>query len=379
MKAHILDDDALAAIPPQVLSAFAREIGFSWKKLFGKHADVYASEKYGEIVLPRTTQISDYTDVTSKFISFISQIEERDELEIYRDLVVGGQDVIRIRAYGGDNDGSIALDAGVKIVECAREMLLAVACATRSPQRVYRAGANRDASEYMNKVRLGQTEHGSFVITMLSPVPPSLQLSLLPNEWEQIDEAPVERRITRQLIDALEASKSAIEGAVAGVPDSFELAVKKGVSANFCEAIAGLAEKSGKLDISLTWAKTRPAPIRTSKVRFTRDDAEVLFEAARTFRRKEPRPDVSLSGWVVKCARSQDDSFGTITLKTVVDEKFQSVIVFLDGANYAAAVNAHKNQTPILINGDIERVGARWHITGGSVTTITGDEDDIET
>ena len=86
---------------------------------------------------------------------------------------------------GRENNGSVLLDEGVELVSQAREMLLAAACATTTPQPVYRAGANRKAGEYMKRVRLGQTEHGSFAVTLMAPVPPMLQMAS-GETWDQI-------------------------------------------------------------------------------------------------------------------------------------------------------------------------------------------------
>ena len=76
------------------------------------------------------------------------------------------------------------------------------------PQRMFRAGRNQKAAAYVDKVRLGQTEPGSFVVNMLVPVSPSLtepeptQLPLL---------EPFERRATRMLVSGLRASREATE------------------------------------------------------------------------------------------------------------------------------------------------------------------------
>ena len=59
-------------------------------------------------------------------------------------------------------------------------MVLAAACSLREPRPVYGARNDREANEFMRRVRLGQTEVGSFVVTILSPVvPPEVQLTLL--------------------------------------------------------------------------------------------------------------------------------------------------------------------------------------------------------
>src|SRR4051812_12848880 len=79
----------------------------------------------------------------------------------------------------------------------------------------------------------GQTEHGSFVVTLLAPVPPLLQPKLDPS-WASPADEPMERLVTRRLMQALEASRTAAEMALSGDAKAFEDAVNAGVSANLC-------------------------------------------------------------------------------------------------------------------------------------------------
>jgi hypothetical protein len=285
MKAHILDSHALCAISPAALAAFARSENWIKVEGFGDHADVYAGEGRPEIVVPRTDLLADYASAVSRLIEVFAKCTDSDELMVYRDLVGADRDVVRVRVHGADRDGSVALDAGVTIVAKAREMLLAAACAVRTPQPIYRPHTNREANDYMRRVKLGQTEHGSFVVTLLAPVPPLLEAEQ-GRTWASLNDEPLERIITRRLMEALEASRHAAELARSGDVAAFENAVTSGVSANLCEAVAGLIEPSDGLDISLTWARTRPTPETQRKVAFSSKDAEILREAARTFRQR---------------------------------------------------------------------------------------------
>lgn len=376
MKVQILDSDALRAISPAALAAFARGEGWSKIEAYGTHADVYRGTERPEIILPRTDRLGDYASVVSRLISAFSKIIDRDEPATYRDLVGADRDVVRVRAYGGDEDGSVPLDVGVKIVSQSRDMLLAAACAARAPQPLYRAGANKEAIDYMRRVKLGQTEHGSFVVTLLAPVPPLLQPPLDPS-WANLDDEPIERRVTRRLMSALEASRNAAELALSGDADAFEKAVSLGVSANLCEAVASLIEQSNGLDISLTWARTRPTPEAQRKVVFSGNDAGILKEAARTFRLRQPKPDVTLFGTVHKLKRDQDEVEGFVTLKALIEDKSQSVSAVLDQTNYSVAVQAHGSKTPVIVTGDLERVKQRWQLTNASVREVlTNDESD---
>jgi hypothetical protein len=166
MKATIEDRDALAAISPSALSAYVRAEGWSRVEKFGDHSDVFVREKYPELILPGIDTLGDYLDVVSNIIQLLARSESRDEMQVYKDLVVADRDVIRVRAPEADDDGSVRIEAGLGIILQARDMLLSAACAAKEPRPTYRAGKIKEASSYMDRVRLGQTEHGSFIVAL---------------------------------------------------------------------------------------------------------------------------------------------------------------------------------------------------------------------
>jgi hypothetical protein len=162
MKTQIVDSQALRAITPAALAAYARGEGWAHVDAYGQHSDVYAHPDRPELVIPRTKSLADYPRVVAELIGILAETSGRDELALYRDLIGADRDVVRVRARASADDGSVSLAAGVGLVENAREMLLAAACAATNPQPLYRAGANKEANDYLQQVRLGQTEHGSF-------------------------------------------------------------------------------------------------------------------------------------------------------------------------------------------------------------------------
>ena len=319
MKTRILDVKALKAITSAALAAYARSEGWKRSEPYGAHADIYVRDEQPEIILPRTERLADYAAVVSRLIGVFSEVKGQNESATYQDLTRADHDVVRVRAIGSEGDGTIPLDTGVELVSRAREMLLAAACATRHPQPVFRAGANREASDYMKRVRLGQTEHGSFVVTLMTPaVAPPFQPSL--DMWDNFDDEPMERQVTRRLVEALEASRDAVERTHSedGMSSAFESAVSKGVSANMCEAVANLIHQSSRLEVSVSWAKTRPAPEARRSITFSESDATILKEAARAFRARQPRPDTTLFGCVHKLRRDRHEVEGLVALKAEV-------------------------------------------------------------
>ena len=374
MKTNIQDRDALLAVSPVALSAYARAEGWSKAEPYGDFSDIYVAGGLPEIILPRTENLSDYADVVSTLIGIFARVAAVDELTLYRDLVTADRDVIRMRVADSD-DGTVSMNEGVDFVRGAGDIVLAAACSYYKPQTLFRAGANREARAYLRQMRLGQTDHGSFVVTLLSPVvPPPMQLTLDLSPEELPDDAE-ERRITRHLAGSLKAARRAIEGTVGGESDAFAEVVEKGVSANLCEALDRMLMPFSTMDVSFVWARTRPMPKARELIRFSNDDAPVLREAARAFRQRGPRHDESLVGFVNILSRAEDQEAGRIRLKAEVDGQMHSVNAVLDQSEYARAIQAHAQQATVIAEGDLERVNQRWNLLNARIKTIISNDE----
>ena len=375
MKTRILAPSALATVSPAALAAYVRGEGWMKTEPYGQHGDIYKADDRPELILPRTDRLVDYVSVVSRLLGILSEVNGQDEIAIYRDLTGADHDVVRVRAIVSEEDGTVPINQGVEMVAQAKEMLLSAACATRSAQAVYRAGANREAADYMKQVRLGQTEHGSFVVTMMGPVPPLLQSVPYPS-WVDYDDEPYERQVTRRLVEALEASRDAAEKAHSGDgAAAFESAVDAGVSANLCDAMAKLIEGTNGLEVSVSWARTRPTPDLRRRIRFSESDAGAFKEAARLFLAREPRLDTRLFGTVNKLTRGEHEIAGQATFRMDIDGKNQSVSAILDQRSYSVAIHAHGARNPVIVTGDLERVKQRWHMANATVREFVTDDD----
>ena len=376
MQANIHDRDALLAVSPTALSFYARTAGWRRHEPYRAHSDVYVGEDLPEIILPRTERLGDYASVVAELIEVFAQVMREDELSVYRSLVTTDRDLIRLRA-GESQDGSVTINDGVNLIAGARDMLLAVACSLRETKAVYRAGANRNATDLLERVRLGQTDQGSFVVTLLTPVVPPPMPELFPDNTDQ--DAPIERRLTLRLMEALAAAQQATERTAAGEENAFGASVESGVSANLCEALEKIIGSYPTLDVSASWAQTRPAKAPQRAVRFGRADAPLLREAARLFRERAPKPDVRLQGYVQRLTRAEDEADGTIQLRAFVDEDQtpRSVTALLERQDYERVVQAHKNQASVVLCGDLERMGQRWRLLNPQLKgVLRNDETD---
>ena len=186
--------------------------------------------------------------------------------------------------------------------------------------------------------------------------------------------------MTRRLAESLEAARNAIEQTNRGEKFSvFEEAVRRGVNANLCEAAASLIERGHGLDISITWAQTRRTPEKRHNINFAPPDADVLREAGKVFRNREPRPDESFEGYIVKLARDEPHEVdGRATLKTFVDERPVAVLMDLPQKLYDEAVRAHKTNQAIAITGDLVREGHRWRLKNPRDLSLMMIDDEVE-
>ena len=222
-------------------------------------------------------------------------------------------------------------------------------------------------------MRLQQTEHGSCVVTLLTPVVPPPQPSLCPDHDDP--NTPIERQLTRRLVEALRTAREVAGCAAAGEACAYRESVASGLSANLCEALVRTIEPFATLDIDVSWARTRPMPAPAAELRFGRADAPLLKEAARMLRRRAPRPDTRLHGFVRPMKREPADIDGVIRLAAVVDGQPQSVAAVLESEDYDRAVQAHRDKALVVLTGDLDRRGQRWRLLNPRLENVVCESD----
>tara|TARA_R100000935_G_scaffold16877_1_gene33334 strand:+ start:1486 stop:1893 length:408 start_codon:yes stop_codon:yes gene_type:complete len=125
---------------------------------------------------------------------------------------------------------------------------------------------------------------------------------------------------------------------------------------NTCVALASLAEHGHGLDISVTWASTRPTPEARHKIEFTREEGEIFREAAVYLRRVEPRPSERIAAFVIKLDRGPDQDDGRVSLKTFLDGKPVSIAASFNPDMFRVASEAITDKKSVLVSGDLGRV-----------------------
>ena len=361
MKVEVRDAAALSALKPLEMAAYLRAMGWRKDADFDAKGSLWllavADGEEFDITLPLKRDLADYVLRMGEVLQTLALAERRSQLEILRDIMTTTADLVRIRApsHSGEN-GTLPLEQAVSFVERTRDMMLSAACAALEKRAFFAKRKSQQAMDYLREVRMGQTEQGSYVLTILSPVVPELkaaQEELLPTE-------PYERKVIRTLVAALDALGEAARGAAMnGDMAPFTEAVGRGVSANLCDAVVGLAEVSPgeALDILVSWSRTRPVEDNVPAwVQFGSDSIPIIQEAARHFRDTAPVEDFEVEGFVTRLQRGTMATEGEVIVEGIVEGQMRRIGMLLGPNNYGDAVRAHKDRLKVKCTGELAKM-----------------------
>ncbi|NNM60730.1 MAG: hypothetical protein HKM03_01015 [Steroidobacteraceae bacterium] len=382
MKAAIHDADTLRGLKPLEVVQYLRAKGWQQEGDLGSKATLWVTggDTDDEIILPMRRELGDFDLRMSEVLRTLEKVEARSQLDILRDLQAASSDLIRIRAPTGNTaDGTIPIEAAVTFVERARDLMLAAACAAIDKRSYFATRKPSQATDYLDQVRMGQTERGSFVLTILSPVTPLLKPadtgSLFPAEPPE----PFERSVTRTLALSLAAVRAAADMAAAqGNPKAFIDAVGQGVSANLCEALVGLAQisPSDGLDIGISWSPNRAIAASTpQRVTLPADTIPLLKEAARLFRETGPVEDFELQGGVVGLSRPEGTAIGRVTVAGFIEGRARKVLLDLVEPDYTTAIRAHEEEAIVLCTGELVKEGRSFRLQNPRRFRMLGDSE----
>ncbi len=354
MRTALFDEKELRSISPDILAAYAAAAGWKIVGEYGSHCDLYGAADKPEIIIPRTNQLVDYASGVAELIQYFTAVAEKDAQSVFLDLTYARCDVIRARVES-ESDSAPIIDA-VGLMNGSKNLLTATLRSLDNPKPTYHGPIGKYAS-VLNNIRFGQTEKGSLVMTMLtSDIEPASQEQ---GELIKTQKYPTERRMTRRLMEALDAARAAVDQTAEGERGAFERAIKKGVSSNLCKALVKMAKPFPSLRIETTWAKTLPMKTDFSEAHFFKGDVGILKEAAAELKQQKEMPDKILTGIVERLHRPENKKKGTITLKTTLEGEIRRVSAVLEEGDYAKAIQAHDKEAQITLSGILEQTDGK--------------------
>ncbi|HEX8579104.1 MAG TPA: hypothetical protein VF655_05865 [Allosphingosinicella sp.] len=360
----------VSAVSPDALQAFLTARGWAPDGPQGPSGRYYTkegSEVAGSVLVVTKPTSPHFRAATSLLIDKVADIEGLSREALLRDLTMAAFDVVRVRLVDAD-DAAVELDRVIKIVREARSALTAAAnaAASRMPRKNYAGRQHESVGEFADRVRLAQTERGSFVLPLLCPYSydPSETL-MMPREW-------FGRRVTKTFVSAVEAVDEAL--GYAGGSNEFEAfleGVPRGVSANMCAALARIAEAAGRIELSVRWALPEPELFAPRAVTIDSSAAPVLLRAAAKMVEADPPPPEPLLAFVTKLHQP-----GHAIVETVIEGRHRNIHLQIPLELRDTFSRAWNDRQPLVIYGELAAEGNRLHMRTLHAALAAVEDDD---
>lgn len=372
MNVTITDPNTIDGISPVALASYLRARGWHrGPEMTGGLAQTWAwrvsddgaADEIVEVIVPDDREMRDFRRRVRETLETLGEIERRSQLDILADIQCISSDVIRWRwIQASSEDGTIPLEQGHQFFALVRNQLLAAACSAVEPLQFFASRKPAPAVEFLRQARLGQSERGSYVVTVHSPVPPAMPVSGLEDEPE-----PFERRVTVTLSKALHCLRRvATETVSGGQPfESTELS-REGVSANLCESVAAMLAAGGvrrDIEVRFSFSGSRPATGNPAVVtRFSSDLSPIIGEIGKVLRETATRDDFELSGFVTDLSRGPTDQNGIAGVQGLVDEAYRRVEIEVGAADYDSILTpAHRDRQMIHCEGELQKIKGKTY------------------
>ena len=376
MIVQIRDRDALSSISIVCLRAYLNSRGWTDAGIWGERPiTVFAKEHEGrpwEILVPHRDTIGGYAENMAESVAVLAAVEERSELDVFYDLAATGADVIQVRSANGKARESLSLRQSASMLNDAYRMLEAGARAAEKPRAIYRGKLSADVAQYLDSVHPLPGYAQGYALTLHSPVPVGFE------RQEDLGDgfrAPFSRLVTIKLAQGLRQSSEAIERVVSSnTLEPFREAVDSGVSANLCDSVAELAKQGDGIAIDLTWAGVRPSNVADSSFLFSPASADILMEAAKSLRSKEPSYDEQIIGLVVRLEKEPPEFEGKATIASVWEGRLTRMNVEFEEGVYDLVISAFRDQTEVSLDGDVHPLGRGYELRNPRNLSVVPEE-----
>lgn len=355
------------------VAAYVRSTGWSCLGNYGREASVFSQNDYS-LLVPLASDFADYETRMLEVVANLAKFERRSQDSILRDLAYASSDVLRIRLENPlFDDGEVTLNHGIVLFDNAQKIVHAAARSAVSPKPYHLARPGTQAEDFLKKAKLGQTEIGSYILTIVFPVTPDL----LESEGSE-SALPFERKVTRSLATGLNSLESAVRSQVAKLSLApFLESIAQGVSANLCEALSNIGEgtEGSIVDTQITWARNRSIPELVTKARFTGGDFSYLRSAATYLKEQTWDDNLVISGPVTRIESEKVLMGGEVFVYASVGDSPRRVKVTLNKDQYKLANEAHLAGHNIEIGGILQKSGRYLTIDNPTSFCILNSED----
>lgn len=340
----------------------------AWKKYEGRLRTGIAvyqkilNDKLFQITIPCNRDFSDYAYAMRKVVETLSFTENKSEEQLILELLNPLSDILRVRHISPDvENGSILFEDAINLFENSKKLLLNATLDCCHYKKIYRGRPPENVQQFINSCRYGQTEIGSYVISLVCPFMSFddggvKQLTLFTPEQES--SISITRQATKKLIESVCAVKQTIEEG----KDLSELVEnpEKNISVSFIEALSNLniSASNHALEIKAKWAPTITEN-RSSidKIGISNDHYSPLKSVVDKYKKDEESFTKTLEGRISRLDAApniEERQTGKATLVYINSSESTSKITLqLSKEDYHQAIDAHSHGKTIRVKGEL--------------------------
>ncbi len=364
--------DLTEKINPHAFVKYLNDTGWTQWKTKRNYIKVFQKIKEDgegfQVTIPLDKELLDYKEAIYEAIETVAFVEEQSTEQLLLFLLNPNTDILKIRLdKRGVEAGNILFDDAINIYENAKKLIAATAQDIVHPKKYHQGRMDDDISKFINKCRFGQTEIGSYVVSIVCPFAELdetegyKQLSIFSEEEECAE--PLTRKVTNRIMENISFIKTNIDAG------SYDQLVRENesdkISVNFYEALNGLNlnEEGTNLEFMAQWSPAVKEN-RSSKDRITlsydyyqpisnaigkmRESVNTKTRIVGRINRLESMPDIS---------KRKSGKISVVYLDE--DDKRRTVSVNLNKEDYDRAIEAHERGRYIEIIGELKKQGKR--------------------
>ena len=332
----------------------------------------------GRIMLPLATDFVDFGQHFRDALSALALINGWTPVQLEREILTLHADTFLVRLVQEHDGDLLPLRQAETTIDAIYKMLRAAAMTTAAPRQVFRGGRlPASVSAFLeDDVRLGHTQRGSFVFTVVTqlddpayPRPTDEE----PSAGQQAQQFP--RRVMENLALGIKTARDLAEGRTA---TALSNPPRWGLSAGLVESLIEVTQPEGlsSVDLSFDWAAaaSRPA-VGGQPVMFYHALLEELQRVHERLRQQEePVRHETLIGTVISLSRDDDTLSGGEAAAVISAEasgRKRNVHLTLTSRQHDLAIQAYRLKLPIVVTGDLTFAHRTWRLEG----TVELDED----
>lgn len=337
------------------------------KDKFNVYTKMYDGDEF-DVIVPCSKDFRDYELRIQSTIKTLSELEDIDNDEIIKRIKNVNMDIVKIRFISEEyEDGSIPISVANSITSFLYDRVIYSASIEEKRRLKYYRVSNH-AKEFADKFRFGQTQKGSFIVSLETKIQSDIKpLTLNLDDCNGVldIDPPFERKIVSRInktltqLNKLDISKDS---------DIFEKCELEGISMNICETLASLQGIADDLSIEYTFELTSAVPYPNNLSPKVTINNQTIDKASKVFTKfkaleKEKREPIKTDVKVDKVTSMDKGGDVFVSFKYTGDNKKHTAKLNLERDDFVKACEALINPNcQFQLEGTLDKTTKNWII-----------------